>query len=214
MATNLDIIKRAMKKIHVLASGTEPTSAQAADGMAALQSLIVELIGQGSLGRLYDVLATSDLTAYEGMRVHASAGVVVTLPTIITGPPPSSWPYAGDVPGAGCGWDYGFGGLYSGYPRPPRDRAVIVVITNGVPVYNVWRTYTNAWVVINSLTQQGAFPFADYLEDGFAAMLAERIAEDYDQEIGPQTIRQAGICRTTLSAKRDSVSAPTQASYF
>lgn len=216
MATNLDIIKRAMKKIHVLASGAVPTSAQAADGMAALQSLIVELIGQGSLGTLYDYLATSDYTAYENQRIHASPGVTITLPLTITGPPPwNAYPGLYPFPGGyGRGYDYGAAWNTSCYPRPPIDRACVVVVTNNVPVYSVWCTYLNKWVTINGLTQQAAFPFADYLEDGFAAMLAERIVEDYDQQIGPMTLRQAGNCRLMLSTKFDSASRPAAACYF
>lgn len=196
-----------MKKIHVLASGAEPTSAQAADGMAALQSLIVELIGQGSLGRLNDVLATSDYTAYENDRVRASSGVTVTIPATITQ----------DRNSIGCctgGSDYGFGD-YSCTPRPPYDRSVVVVVdSTGAATYSVYCAYKGVWVTINSLTQQSDFPFADYLEDGFAAMLAERVVDDYDQELGAQTAKQAGFCRMMLSAKRDSAARPVPAMYF
>lgn len=207
MTTNLDIIKGAMKKIHALASGAEPTAAEAADGMTALQSLIVEMIGQGSLGRLNDVLATSDYTAREFERVRASAGVTVTIPTTIT---PELEP---------CGglYDYGF----RAYPvtgtgdRPPRDRACIVVIDNtGAYKYYVYRATTGSWVEIQALTQQAAFPFADYLEDGFKALLAERIVDDFDQQLGAQTALQAARCRQMISLRPDSASKRNQAEYF
>lgn len=215
MTTNLDIIKRGMRKIHVLASGAEPTTAQAVEGMSALQSLIVELIGQGSLGRLNDVLATSAYTAKEFDRVQASAGVVVTLPTTIS-TEYSDYPYVGGSwpqMGPAGGYDYGAG--YAVTPRPPLDRATIVVITDNVPVYNVWRTYTNEWVAINSLTQQDSFPFADYLENGFAAMLAEATVDNFDGgEVGAETKRQANGCRAMLSLKMDSASRPAAACFF
>lgn len=201
MATNLDIIKRAMKKIHVLASGGEPTSAQAADGMAALQSLIVELISSGSLGRLNDVLAASNYTAYEWDRVHASSGVVVTLPTTITNerdsePPP-------------------FGSSNSVTARAPYDRAPIVVInSSGVPTYSVYNSYKSAWVTINGLTQQGTFPFPVQLENGFAALLAEYLADEFDSELGAETKRQANVCRIALANKADSTKRITSTDYF
>lgn len=203
MTTNLDIIKRAMKKLHVLPSGGVPSSAEAADGMNALQALIIELIGSGALGRLNDVLATSAYTAYENDRVHASVGVVVTLPTTITtercdAPVPYELETANTVSA-----------------RAPRDRTPIVVIAStGVATYSVWNTYKNAWVTINSLTKQGDFPFAQYLEDGFAAMLAERLVDDFDQQLGAETKRQAGLCRMMLSTKYDSASRPAVATYF
>lgn len=207
MAKNLDIIKRAMKKIHVLASGAEPTAPQAADGMAALQSLMVELIGQGSLGRLHDVLATSAYTAREFDRIQKSAGVVVTIPTVIT---PSLEPCGGT-------YDYGFrdAAPIGSSNRPPRDRACIVVIdSTGDEIDYVWSAYKGGWQQIQELGQQDGFPFAQYLEDGFAAMLAERIVDDYDQELGKQTALQAGRCRQMLSLKMDSASQVTRSEYI
>lgn len=211
MATNLDIIKKAMKKLHVLASGSNPTSAQAADGMSALQSLIVELIGQGSLGRLNDVLATSDYTAFENDRIRASNGVTITLPTTITS--------------ERCGVDpvpYGWESTID--PRPPYDRSAVVVVganyTVGVTAYTVktswmYDAYSGAWVNLNSLTQQGAFPLPDHLEDGFSAMLAERLVDEFDGgDVGPETKRLASVTRLALSTKYDSASKPAQALYF
>jgi hypothetical protein len=207
MAKNLDIIKGAMKKIHALASGAEPTAAESADGMAALQSLIVELIGQGSLGRLRDVLATSDYTAKENERVRASTGVTVTIPTTIT---PELDPCGGP-------YDYGFRSLpITGTgDRVPRDRACIVVIdSSGVHTDYVYNALKGAWVEVQALGQQDDFPFADYLEDGFKALLAERIADDFDQELGAQTALQAARCRQMLAIKPDSASLRTMAEYF
>lgn len=211
MATNLDIIKRAMKKLHVLASGSNPASAQAADGMSALQSLIVELIGQGSLGRLNDVLATSDYTAFENDRIRASNGVTITLPTTITT--------------ERCDLDpipYGY--ETSTYPRPPYDRSPVIVVgsnyTVGATAYTaktswMYDAYSGAWVNLNSLTQQGAFPLPDHLEDGFAAMLAERLVDDYDGgEVGAETKRLASVTRLALSTKYDSAARPAAVHFF
>lgn len=216
MATNLDIIKRGLKKIHALAAGTNPSSVQAADAMTALQSLIVEILGQGSLGRLNDVLATADYTARENDRIQASDGITITLPTIITTDSCSPYPYLG---GSWCAlgpsvgyWDYG--SLSSGPGRPPRDRSVVVVITDGDPVYNIWSTYKNAWFVVNTLAQTDDFPFADYLENGFAALLAERLVDDYAQQLGAETKSQANACRYTLSCKPDSASRSAAACFF
>lgn len=209
MTTNLDIIKRAMKKLHVLAAGTNPSSAQAADGLEALQSLYVELIGQGSLGRLNDVIATSAYTAREYDRIQAAHGIVVTLPTTIT---PNMCSPGGDLP-----YDYGFRAwdpTVAGNTRPPRDRAPVVVVQDNVAVYSVFRASTNAWVTINGLTLTSTFPFSDTLEDGIAALLAERIADNFDTVAGPSTQQAARTCRWMLSAKPDSSSAETPSHYF
>lgn len=203
MTTNLDIIKRAMKKIHVLASGSDPTSQQSADGMVALQGLLVEIIGQGSLGRLYDVLATTDVTAMEWTRIRASAGVTVTLPVTITQAIANSWPW-GWPSYYGGGPDYGWWYIngWNVYPRPPFNLApVIVVSSTGVETVSVYVADKGAWVTISGLAQTGDFPFATDMENGFVAMLAERIAEDYDQAVGPQTTKQAVWFRYSLANK-------------
>jgi hypothetical protein len=204
--TNLDIIKRAMKKLHVLPARTEPDDARAFDGMALLKSLYVELIGSGSLGRLCDVLATSNYTAYEFDRVTA-AGFTITLPTTIT----QERCYPGQVDGP---TDYGWGNLVSTTPRKPLDRAVIVVIGASSTTYNVWSIYKSAWVDVLTLGLQDEFPFAPYLEDGFAALLAERWVDDWDQALGAETKRQADVCRDMLAAARDSYHHSDVGQYF
>lgn len=213
MATNLDIIKMALKKIHVLAAGTEPTSVQAADGMTALQDMIVELIATGALGRLNDVLATSAYTAREFDRIQVSNGVTVTIPTVIT-PDMCS-------PGGYAPYDYGFRECEptASSNRPPRDRSCIVTITdNGDGTFSevdyVWSAYKGKWVQIQALGQQDDFPFAASLENGFAAMLAERLSDDYDQPIGQETKLQAGRARMALSLRMDSAKFSTPVQYF
>lgn len=217
MATNLDIIKRAMKKIHVLGSGADPSAAQAAAAMASLQSLIVELLGLGTLGRVYDVLASSDTTALEWQRIRIPDDTVtITLPTTITSAMVGSWPYL--YPWSGVGPDYGwwYRGYCWAYPRPPVNMSPVVVVNmdTGEEVISVYSAYKGAWVTINDLTQQGDFPFASHYEDGFAAMLAERIVDDYAQELGVNTAKQAAACRMMLSAKYDSPAVPTIGSYM
>lgn len=215
MTANLDIIKGAMKKIHVLASGAEPTAQQAASVMTALQDLMCEVIGGGSLGRLYDVLATQDCTALEWQRIRASAGVVVTLPTTITSSIANAYPYGFSADGGG--WDYGwyYQTGFCGYPRAPFNLAPIVVIdSDGNETMSIYSAYAGAWVTINGLDEQDDFPFPRHLENGFKAMLAERICDDFDQELGASTARQAAIGRMTLCSRFDSASRPAVGSYF
>lgn len=212
MATNLDIIKRALRKINVLGGGKQPSADQAADCMQSLQSVVVEMIGAGSLGRLNDVLATSDYTAREWDRIQASHGVTVTLPLTVTtvSEDPLVWPTQGYTLGAGC--DYGFG--FSDTPRPPYDRAPVVVVQDGAVKNYVFNAQLNAWVHIDGLTQQGDFPFASYLEDGFAALLAERVADEYGQAVGSNTARAANHCRVMISHRPDSAERPAAVSYI
>jgi hypothetical protein len=232
VTTNLDIIKRAMNKIHVLAGGAEPTAVQAAAALDNLQSLYVELIGTGSLGRLYDVLATASLTAKEWSRNRASAGVTITLPITITQADAAAYPY-GNWYGAGYGGpDYGwfYDNYGSVYPRPPMNLAPVVTVGasyNVSPdggtttiaqtgeVMWIWSPYQNAWTKLTNVVQQDAFPLASHFVNGFAAMLAERIVDDFDgQEVGAETKHQANGCRTMLSSGFDSYQRPAASCYF
>lgn len=218
MTTNLDIIKRGMKKLHVLPSGMEPTAPQAYDAMVTLQSIYCEVIGLGLLGKMYDVLATANLTALEWARVRVDgAGLTITLPTTITQQIFDSWPFLFSNFYRNCGPDYGWfyrWGFWN-LPRPPFNLAPVVITgansyTIGTTVYTdetywIYMADQGVWVEVGSLGQQDSFPFAKSLEEGFAAMLAERLSDDYDQEISQTTQKLAAWCRQALSNKQDSV---------
>jgi len=218
MATNLDVIKRALKKIHVLPSGMNPSSAQTADAMAALSGMLTEFVTIGTFGRLYDVIADEDVTAREWTRIRCAAGVDVTLPTTITQQIANSWPwefssYGGDGPD--YGWYYQVG--WDVYPRPPFDMAPIVVVDSaGVETVSMYNASTGAWVTINGLDASATFPLNVGWVEGFAAMLAERLADEYSRTLGAATTQLARNCRSALSSRFGSLSrrGGSPANYF
>jgi hypothetical protein len=194
MATNLDIIKRAMRKLHVLAAGTSPASTQAADAMESLQSLYVELIGNGGLGRLADVVVPStesDYTPFGWSRVKYTAGTTITMPA-----------YYGDTfeNSSDGGFDASSDQCQAFHDLSP----IVLIDGDGVAAYWIFNAYSGEWVQVNELDQQDDFPFAEHYVNGFAAMLAEALADDYEAEPKPDTRRQATWCRHALSSKRDS----------
>lgn len=222
MTTNLDIIKRAMRKLHVLGTGMEPSSAQAAQAMGNLSSLYVEMIGMGSLGRLYDVQATSDADGLEWTRIKASNGVDITLPLLITASMAPSYP--GYYPGSG-GPDYGWWPSgWDNFPRTPFDMAPVVISGSNYEVdgnaftsetYWLYSAYKGEWMQVISLTQQDTFPLPMHFENGFAAWLAEYMADDFgSMEVGPDTRIQARNCRVMLTCRFDSPSRPVVTNYF
>lgn len=189
MTTNLDIIKRAMRKLHVLGQGSEPSSAQAAQGMELLQSLYVELIGMGGLGRLADVVVPDGETAYTAFgwsRVKYPVGCTVSLPT-----------YTGDT--------YNISTPASSYCHAFHDLAPIVTINGaGVAAYWIFNAYSDGWVQVNEQALTDEFPLAEHYKNGFAAMLAEYICDDFAGTVGADTRRQAAWCRYQLCNKSDS----------
>jgi hypothetical protein len=216
MTTNLDVIKRALRKLGVLSSGNEPPADQASDTMEVLQSLVLELVGGGTFGRLYDVITDVDYTANENERIRAAVGITVTLPDTITGPP-DWYPYVGGnwnaiSPGLGSGWDYG--AFYSGYPRTPYDRSIITVVQDGVETVNVYSAQTQGWVDINAMAQQDTFPLESYGINGMAAKLAVAMSSEFGVDPSPIVIREAQRFDHMISQRLDSESLPTAASYF
>lgn len=200
--TNLDIIKKAMRKLHVLAVGSQPTAAQTANGMDTLQDLIMELVEIGAFGRLQDVIADDDATAREWLRIRADSGVTITLPTTITQAIANSWPDA--FSGGNDGEDYGWGSVdgTTNYPRPPLHMAPIVVVdSDGNETCSIYSAWKGQWITVNNLGSGDSFPFAIGLRNGFAAMLAERLADDFSTQVSAETARQANWCRMSITNK-------------
>lgn len=207
MSTNLDIIKRAMRKLHVLGQGRDPSSAQAAQGMELLQSLFVELIGMGGLGRLADVVVPDGETAYTAFgwsRVKYPVGCTVTLPS-----------YTGDTyptSGSSSGFDSA-----TFYCQSFHDLAPVVTISStGVPLYYVFNAYGAGWTQVNDLALTDDFPLAEHYKNGFSAMLAEYMCDDFAGTVGADTRRQASWCRYQLANKSDSEDnvSPSPVEYF
>lgn len=83
-STCLDVVTSALKLARVLGSGGVPKAAEAADGLACLQSLYDGFVADGMFGRLEDVYLTADDTAQEGKRYRLASGVTLTEPTTIS----------------------------------------------------------------------------------------------------------------------------------
>lgn len=82
MTTCRDIISDAARMARIIAPGDVLSSAEAADGLVALQSLYNGWAASGMFGWLKDVLAKEDYEAQPGERVEAN-GFAVMLPTVV-----------------------------------------------------------------------------------------------------------------------------------
>lgn len=212
MATNLDIIKRALKKIRVLASGRTPDGDMTQTCMDALSGLYLEAVDAGAFGRFSDVLATENYTAGEFQRIRASDGVTVTLPLTI-----SDNTYVGNQytwPAMTIWGGYDYGAWSADRPRPPFNNSAVQVIR---PTGSTTYTYVaerGAWVSLDETDSTDTFPFQKSWEDGWAALLAERVADNYGKELGPGTQRQASWMRSMMTQNYDNPSQPVAVDYF
>jgi hypothetical protein len=130
VASCLDIVKGAMIKAGVLASGREPRLADREDVLAVLAGMYRTWITAGAFGRLRDVIPLANYTAGENERIfrNQSALLIVTLPETVA--KQAFWS------------DFSIYGQYNqevmattpvSDQRPPRDCAVVTVIDAFVP---------------------------------------------------------------------------------
>jgi hypothetical protein len=191
MATCRDIIKRAMRRLQLVASGREPKAAEAADGLIALQELYTSLISTGALGALNPLEISADYEALEWQRITNTSGapVTITLPESIED-------------------SYAEGGF-----RSPRDRAV-VMIAGASPATWIYDAGLGAWVQIEALTLDSEAPLSTYLAGGLSAMLAVNIADEYGVEIPPSTALAARSFMATVTGRHLEQRQPLETTYF
>lgn len=223
-ATCRDIVRKALRRLSRIAAGQQPTGADLNDGMDALQGLYSEVVGLGAFGKLYDVVLDSNVptyTAYEQQRIVCQnpAGISVTLPTILTLPPPW-WTYnQGISPSWGCygycGPDYSFG-WWCDYPRPPRDKACVVINDEYSDTNQVWLYNANLarWEELTDINPGDRAPMADRNSEGLANALAVRLSSEYGVQVPPAVARGEQLFMYAITHNYDSERTPTRVNYF
>lgn len=188
MQTVRDLIKAGMRKAGVLASGRNPTSAEASDGLDVVLGLYEGWAMGGMFGRLTDVIADADVEAKEGQRLRADTGVTVTLPDLISE----------------CGED----------DRPPRDLSTIVVVQDGAAEINVYDAFLGDWVRFDGLTLDSIPPLMLRDRDGLSACVAVAYADEFGGQVGAATQAKAATFRASLSMRTGNAYRPSQPEFF
>lgn len=195
MATCSSLINRALRKLGRLGAGRDARTNDAQDALDVLRGLYTSWIASGALGRLQDVIAKGDLTAYENMRVIRPTDVTaeITLPDFVPKyanrclPYGALWPYTLD----NRQWD----------ARPPRDGAVIAVIDQATGTEQTW-IYDGTlklWASINDLTINDNAPLSSADPDGLSAVLAVQIADQFGADVSPITVAAANRYQQQLT---------------
>jgi len=160
MTTNLDIMRRALRK--VAGETGVPSGQEASDAMEVLRSLIVDLPGLYHNARWTDRIANTAYTAKEGERIGVIAPGSVTLPTSIT---------------------------WNGCARPPLDLARVQIVGDvanaGTWLYSATKA---TWNRIDDLKASDEFPFGPEDEEGFACQLAAALVDEYGGEVSARTV--------------------------
>jgi hypothetical protein len=145
MATCAQVITYALRMNRIIGSGKDPTTAELADGMIALQALYDQWRTGGMFGNLEDVYLDENDTAEEGYRYFVPTGLTLTDATSV--------------------YDDG------GETRQPRDLALYESLTqagtHAAKLYD--RT---AWVPLTGLVQADTAPLSARDSWGLAACLS------------------------------------------
>jgi hypothetical protein len=175
MATCNQVIDFALRKLAVLTAGRFANAVQANNALIALRSIYAEHAAQG----LYGVLKTRRITtspydAAPGDRVvYQGVGTLtLNLPETV---------------------EEDCDGL-----RVPRDLAVIVE-AGADPKTWLYDADIGEWVSIHSLTGASPAPLSLRLLNGLAAMLAVRIAPEWNVQAAPQVVADASGAKNTLA---------------
>lgn len=179
MATCREVIRSALRKIGVIASGEEPSITEAQDALDSLQSMYLEAVNGGRFGKLIPVIATADYEAGEN-EIITSGGFTITLPDTIE----DEW---------------------TGDDRPPKDLSIVMVTTEGEePEISVYDAYRGEWVALNGLALGDDAPLSGRGSDGLSATLAIRLADEYAATVSASVISQSASFISALSNKRTS----------
>lgn len=193
-------VTRALRKLGVLRSSGEPTAADAASGLASLQSFYMECISGGAFGRVFNVPISAAGTVTAGGNQHIN---ILTADEVDVDLPATVPMYHWDT------WrpcrDYGWGlnvplGNDTG-ENVPRDKSVVSVTTQygETRATYVYDSPIQRWLRIDSLDLNDEAPLSARSPDGLAALLAVRMADEFgDSTLSPLTLQAANKYKRDL----------------
>lgn len=192
MATCGEIIAKALRKLNATQSGANPSTEEAADGLASLRSYYLEMVTGGGFGPLRDVSTAVDTVAYPNTRVMKTAACVVSLPVVIP-----------DAACDGCIWDYGFVRCNPAL----LDMALITINSTVDATVESWLYDATAarWISLDNLDLNDPAPLSSRGDDGLAALLATRIADEYGGQLSPITVAAANRFKVSIATRPGSV---------
>lgn len=195
-----DIATRAGRKLGIIRAGGELKAADAQDMLASLISFYQECVTMGTFGRVQDVPISAAFTGNSGVNQHINIltedAVEITLPSVVPYDWWDTWRPCRDY---GWGLNVPIGGN-NGDNVPP-DRSVIRVTDqfSTTRASYVYDGTVQRWMRFDSLALEDEAPLSARGADGLAAVLAERVADEFGSEmLSPLTMRAARAYRVGL----------------
>lgn len=207
----LDIVKGALRKLGVLASGREPRGVDRDDTFEALKGLYRQLINGGAFGRLNDVVPVADYTACGNVRIfrNGADAIAITLPETV-----NRQDYWCDQRVYGSCWCPDT--TLRRDVTTPRDCTVVTITDAGIgATYDfIYDGQLKIWQGLYDLKLEDRAPLAQRDPQGLMALLALQLADDFGTAVGPTTQRLAGIFSQSLATRFSAPRVSTPGVYF
>lgn len=194
-----DVVKGALRKLGVLASGREARPVDRDDTMEALKGLYRQLINGGAFGRLADVVPVADYTTCGNVRVFRGSDVselAITLPETV-----NNCNYWCDQRIYGSCWCPD--NVIRRDVTTPRDCTVVSIsdAVTGETYDFIYDGQIKTWQGLYDLTLEDRAPLAQRDPQGLMALLALQIGDDFGAQVGPTTARLAGNFSQSLATR-------------
>jgi hypothetical protein len=195
VATCRETVEGALRKLGKLGAGRSARTVDAEDAHESLKGFYFKIINDGTLGRLRDVVPTTDYTAGENERVLRNSEDVTTisLPELVA----DDW--YGSPAEYGSRWVPPSASVSPN--RPPMDLSV-VVINDTITGYSRHWLYDGQraqWVSIDDLALDDEAPLSRRDPQGLQARIAVQIADEYGMDVPPTTLALASALQSSLA---------------
>lgn len=173
----IDLISRAMRRIGVLASGQTPQGDELEDALQTLRGMLLRMVTEGTFGELADVIAESGThDANESRILRNNVDTTgIELPDLVQN-------HEGDL-------------------RPPHH-GTVVVISDQFTSQTITYLYDGdiaRWLPLETIGQTSEVPMSHRDPNGFAALLAVELADEYGMEVREPTILAAQRYQLSLA---------------
>lgn len=219
MATCLDIITRALRKLNAVQIGATVSAAEVSNALTVLQSVYMELVGWGAFGRENDVLSQGAWTVLPQQRVRmVDPNQVATIPDEIPRLPWwwrdewdryawVSWPIWPVDPNCTSGCNC---------CQAPEDLSIVTVVdpTNGTAATYIYDAFVGSWASLSAVSPTTEAPLSRRWAEPLANVLAGRLATDYGQTVSPALELSIQNGLQAMTSRYGDISRPVRSEYF
>lgn len=204
MATARETIKKALRKLRVIESGSNPTSAELTDCLDYLNKILAEIVG---FGGSYQLRTKTISSSYElsprdpaiRLLCRHSGALTVTLPSV-TDMEIYDGMRVGVVDVSANAATYNITIARNEWLLEGAA-ANLTLSTNGINRVWMFRADLGDWKRATDLAADDSLPFPTDLDNAMALILAQELGGEFGQQLRPSDAALAKTARLKLSSK-------------